>query len=52
LLGELFDWRGTCDKFEDQVRLFSYIPLEQRVPTNHPLRQIRELLRDVLKERS
>ena len=30
--------------------LFSYISPERRVPANHPLRQIRVLVRDVLKE--
>ena len=37
-------------KFEDQDGLFSYIWPEQRVPTNHPLRKIRELVRDLLDE--
>ena len=41
--------RGT---FEDQGRMFSYISPEARVPANHPLRKIRELVRDVLKELS
>ena len=35
--------------FEDQGRLFSYISPEARVPANHPLRKIRELVRDVLR---
>jgi hypothetical protein len=39
--------RGT---FEDQGRLFSYISPEARVPANHPLRKIRDLVRDVLGE--
>ena len=30
--------------------LFSYISLEARVPASHPLRKIRELVRDVLSE--
>jgi transposase len=34
----------------DQGRLFSYISPETRVPTNHPLRKVRELVRDVLRE--
>jgi hypothetical protein len=38
--------RGT---FEDQGGLFSYMCAERRVPANHPLRKIRELVRDVLK---
>jgi transposase len=37
-------------KFEDQGGLFSYISPEKRVPANHPLRKIRELVRDVLKD--
>lgn len=36
--------------FEDQGRLFSYVSAETRVPANHPLRKIRALVRDVLKE--
>jgi Transposase and inactivated derivatives len=39
--------RGT---FVDQGGLFSYIAPEARVPANHPLRKIRELVRDVLGE--
>ena len=34
----------------DQGGLFSYIAPEKRVPANHPLRKIRELVRDVLGE--
>ena len=34
--------------FVDQGRLFSYISAEARVPANHPLRKIRELVREVL----
>jgi transposase len=37
-------------RFEDQGGLFSYISAERRVPASHPLRKIRELVRDVLKE--
>jgi transposase len=37
-------------KFQDQGGLFSYISPEARVPTNHPLRKIRELVREVLKD--
>jgi transposase len=37
--------RGT---FEDQGRLFSYISPEQRGGAKHPLRTIRELVREVL----
>ena len=36
--------------FVDQGGLFSYIAPEARVPANHPLRTIRELVRDVLGE--
>ena len=36
--------------FSDQGRLFSYISPEARVPANHPLRNIRALVRDVLEE--
>src|SRR5436309_15518992 len=36
--------------FLDQGRLFSYISPEARVPANHPLRKVRELVRDVLGE--
>ena len=36
--------------FTDQGGLFSYISPETRVPANHPLRKIRDLVRDVLGE--
>ena len=36
--------------FEDQGGLFSYISPEARVPQDHPLRKIRELVREVLGE--
>jgi hypothetical protein len=39
--------RGT---FDDQGRLFSYISPEQRVSARHPLRTIRELVREVLRD--
>ena len=39
-------------KFRDQGALFSYISPETRVPENHPLRQVRDLVRDVLKQLS
>ena len=39
--------RGT---FVDQGGLFSYIAPEARVPATHPLRKIRQLVRDVLGE--
>src|SRR6202142_4624175 len=35
-------------RFEDQGGLFSYVSPEARVPKDHPLRKIRELVRDVL----
>ena len=41
--------RGT---FQDQGGLFSYLSPESRVPADHPLRKIRELVRDVLKDLS
>jgi len=36
--------------FSDQGGLFSYISPEARVPASHPLRKIRELVREVLSE--
>jgi transposase len=36
--------------FVDQGGLFSYISPEARIPANHPLRKVRELVRDVLGE--
>ena len=36
--------------FEDQGGLFSYISPEGRIPTSHPLRKIRELVREILGE--
>jgi len=39
-------------KFRDQGGLFSYISPETRVPESHPLRQVRNLVRDVLKQLS
>jgi hypothetical protein len=39
-------------RFVDQGGLFSYIAPDKRVPANHPLRKIRELVRDVLGELS
>jgi len=38
--------------FRDQGGLFSYISPEERVPAHHPLRKIRELVREVLKDLS
>ena len=37
-------------KFEDQGGLFSYVLPEARVPKDHPLRKIRDLVRDVLSD--
>jgi hypothetical protein len=37
-------------RFRDQGGLFSYLSPEARVPPRHPLRQIRELVRTVLKD--
>src|ERR1700731_5348759 len=37
-------------RFTDQGGLFSYIAPDKRVPANHPLRKIRELVRDVLND--
>jgi transposase len=36
--------------FDDQGQLFSYISPERRVPTRHPLRTIRELVREVFRD--
>src|SRR6266513_4027687 len=41
---------GMRGAFMDQGGLFSYIAPEARVPANHPLRKIRELVHDVLGE--
>ena len=35
--------------FENQGGLFSYIRTEERIPADHPLRKVRELVREVLK---
>jgi hypothetical protein len=37
-------------RFTDQGGLFSYIAPDKRVPADHPLRKVRELVRDVLSE--
>src|SRR5260370_16284048 len=39
-------------RFSDQGGLFSYIRPEDRIPADHPLREIRKLVREVLKELS
>jgi len=39
-------------QFRDQGGLFSYVSPEKRVPVTHPLRRVRALVRDVLKEMS
>jgi len=36
--------------FDDQGQLFSYMSPEQRVPAQHPLRTIRELVREVFRD--
>lgn len=36
--------------FDDQGQLFSYISPEQRGPAQHPLRTIRELVREVFRD--
>src|SRR6516165_6753904 len=38
--------------FRDEAEVFSYVSPESRVPPGHPLRKIRSLVRDVLKELS
>jgi transposase len=56
MIQSLLSNRGAGAKvrgqFRDQASLFSYISPEARVPTHHPLRQIRELVREVLKDLS
>jgi hypothetical protein len=37
-------------RFRDQGKLFSYVSPEGRVPAEHPLRRVRQLVRDVLIE--
>src|SRR5260221_7377180 len=39
-------------EFRDQGGLFSYVDPESRIPAEHPLRQVRALVRDVLKDLS
>jgi transposase len=39
-------------RFDDQGGMFSYIQPEKRIPADHPLRKIRGLVRDVLKDLS
>src|SRR6516165_1669307 len=39
-------------RFQDQGGFFSYIRPEERIPADHPLREIRKLVREVLKELS
>jgi transposase len=39
-------------RFQDQGGVFSYVSPEKRVPSSHPLRRIRDLVREVLKELS
>src|SRR6201991_2164351 len=42
--------RGNDDQF--QPDMFSYVPLEERIPANHPLRSVRKLVDAVLAEMS
>jgi len=42
------DMRGQNN--EPQAELYSYIPLEARIPANHPLRKIKEIIDSVLEE--
>ena len=37
-------------RFTDQGGLFSYIAPDKRVPANHPLRKVRQFVRDVLSD--
>ena len=37
-------------RFTDQGGLFSYIAPDKRVPTNHPLRKVRELVRNAFSD--
>jgi transposase len=37
-------------KSDQQTELYSYIPLETRIPANHPLRKIKEITDSVLEE--
>ena len=39
-------------EFRDQGGLFSYVDPESRIPADHPLRQVRTLVRAVLKDLS
>jgi transposase len=39
-------------RFLDQGGLFSYLSPEERIPVDHPLRKIRDLVREVLKDLS
>lgn len=43
---------GMRGRLQDQAGLFSYVSPESRVPPNHPLRQIRRLVREVFQELS
>jgi hypothetical protein len=39
-------------QFRDQSGLFSYVDPEDRIPAGHPLRKVRALVREVLKDLS
>lgn len=43
------DMRGNDNT---QTEMFSYIPLEKRVPKNHPLRRMKEIIDDALEKMS
>src|SRR4030095_15402300 len=40
------------DDAEDQAAMWSYVPMEQRIPADHPLRAMRDLVDGVLRELS
>ena len=43
------DMRGNDNT---QTEMFSYIPLEKRVPKNHPLRRMKEIIDEVIEKMS
>jgi hypothetical protein len=44
-----FDWKKTqCAEDERSDGFFSYVPLERRIPADHPLRAIRTLTDEAL----
>jgi transposase len=44
--------RMRGDDREDQAAMWSYVPMEQRIPADHPLRAMRDLVDGVLRELS